>query len=125
MGLSNKLMGQVNLVRSGRQSINDRRSFTLTSGVLSQEPMKGSTSVSMVNAGVEAFVRAAALESREGFASTPSVSLGYRNVARAENGPLARHACRRSRTSLSRERRRHGDWANHRSSQARGEIMAV
>ena len=37
-------------------------SFTLTSGVLSQEPMQGSTSISMVNAGVEGFVRAAALE---------------------------------------------------------------
>jgi NAD(P)-dependent dehydrogenase (short-subunit alcohol dehydrogenase family) len=62
IGLSNKLMGQVNLVRIGRQYISDGGSFTLTSGVLSQEPMKGSTSISMVNAGVEAFVRAAALE---------------------------------------------------------------
>jgi NAD(P)-dependent dehydrogenase (short-subunit alcohol dehydrogenase family) len=62
IGLSNKLMGQVNLVRIGRLSINDRGSFTLTSGVLSQEPMKGSASISMVNAGVEGFVRAAALE---------------------------------------------------------------
>ncbi|MDE3219074.1 MAG: SDR family oxidoreductase, partial [Nitrospirota bacterium] len=33
-----------------------------TSGVLSQEPMKGSASISMVNAGLEGFVRAAALE---------------------------------------------------------------
>lgn len=62
VGLSNKLMGQVNLVRIGRQFINDRGSFTLTSGVLSWEPMKGSASISMVNAGVEGFVRAAALE---------------------------------------------------------------
>jgi len=61
-GLSNKLMGQVNLVRIGRQYISDGGSFTLTSGVLSQEPMQGSTSISMVNAGVEGFVRAAALE---------------------------------------------------------------
>jgi len=61
-GLSNKLMGQVNLVRIGRQYISDGGSFTLTSGVLSQEPMQGSTSFSMVNAGVEGFVRAAALE---------------------------------------------------------------
>ena len=62
LGLSNKLMGQVNHVRMGRQFINDRGSFTLTSGVLSQEPMKGSASISMVNAGIEGFVRAAALE---------------------------------------------------------------
>lgn len=59
---SNKLMGQVNLVRIGRQFIADGGSFTLTSGVLSHEPMKGSASISMVNAGLEGFVRAAALE---------------------------------------------------------------
>lgn len=62
LGLSNKLMGQVNLVRIGRQFANDRASFTLTSGVLSREPMKGSASISMVNAGLEGFTRAAALE---------------------------------------------------------------
>jgi NAD(P)-dependent dehydrogenase (short-subunit alcohol dehydrogenase family) len=59
---SNKLMGQVNLVRIGRHFIADGGSFTITSGVLSQEPMKGSASISMVNAGLEGFVRAAALE---------------------------------------------------------------
>ena len=62
VGLSNKLMGQVNLVRIGRQFVNERGSFTLTSGVLSHEPMRGSASISMVNAGLEGFVRAAALE---------------------------------------------------------------
>jgi NAD(P)-dependent dehydrogenase (short-subunit alcohol dehydrogenase family) len=62
LGLANKLMGQVNLVRLGYRSIRDGGSFTLTSGVLSREPMKGSASISMINAGVEGFVRAAALE---------------------------------------------------------------
>jgi len=62
LGLENKLMGQVNLVRVGQHSIREGGSFTLTSGVLSQRPMPGSASISMVNAGVEAFVRAAALE---------------------------------------------------------------
>ena len=62
IGLSNKLMGQANLVRIGRQFINERGSFTLTSGAASHEPMKGSTSFSMVNAGLDGFVRAAALE---------------------------------------------------------------
>ncbi|MBU5612434.1 short chain dehydrogenase [Geomonas azotofigens] len=61
-GLSGKLMGQVNLVRIGMNYINDNGSFTLTSGVLSHQPMPGSTSISMVNAGLEGFVRAAALE---------------------------------------------------------------
>lgn len=61
-GLSGKLMGQVNLVRVGMEYINDRGSFTLTSGILSHQPMPGSSSISMVNAGLEGFVRAAALE---------------------------------------------------------------
>jgi NAD(P)-dependent dehydrogenase (short-subunit alcohol dehydrogenase family) len=65
-GLGDKLMGQVNIVRIGRNYINDKGSFTLTSGVLSQNPIPGSSSVSMVNAGVEGFVRAAALEMRNG-----------------------------------------------------------
>ena len=55
-------MGQANLVRIGQRFIADGGSFTLTSGVLSQEPIKGSASISMVNAGLEGFVRAAALE---------------------------------------------------------------
>jgi len=62
VGLNNKLMGQVNLVRIGREYIADGGSFTLTSGVLSQKPTAGSSSISMVNAGLEGFVRAAALE---------------------------------------------------------------
>lgn len=66
VGLSSKLMGQVNLVRVGQRHINDNGSFTLTSGLLSREPMPGSSSISMVNAGVEGFVRAAALEMRRG-----------------------------------------------------------
>jgi len=58
----NKLMGQVNLVLIGRTYINDNGSFTLTSGVLAREPIPGSSAVSMVNAGLEGFVRAAQLE---------------------------------------------------------------
>ncbi len=60
--LANKLMGQVNIVRCGMDRINDRGSFTLTSGVLAGEPMPGSAAISLVNAGLEGFVRAAALE---------------------------------------------------------------
>jgi NAD(P)-dependent dehydrogenase (short-subunit alcohol dehydrogenase family) len=62
LGISGKLMGQINLIRVGLNYINDNGSFTLTSGVLSQQPMPGSSSISMVNAGIEGFVRAAALE---------------------------------------------------------------
>ena len=62
LGLGNKLMGQVNVVRLGYRSVRDGGSFTLTSGVLSREPIPGSASISLINAGLEGFVRAAALE---------------------------------------------------------------
>ena len=62
VGLKNKLMGQANVVRIGKSFITEQGSFTLTSGVLSQEPIKGSASISMVNAGLEGFVRAAAID---------------------------------------------------------------
>jgi NAD(P)-dependent dehydrogenase (short-subunit alcohol dehydrogenase family) len=62
----NKLMGQVNLVSIGRTYINDNGSFTLTSGVLARQPMPGSSAVSMVNAGIEGFARAAQLELERG-----------------------------------------------------------
>ncbi len=60
--LANKLMGQVNLVRYGMGSITDGGSFTLTSGVLAQHPIVGSAAISLVNAALEGFTRAAALE---------------------------------------------------------------
>ena len=62
----NKLMGQANLVRIGQSFINDNGSFTLTSGVLARDPMPGSSAISMVNAGLEGFVRAAQLELERG-----------------------------------------------------------
>lgn len=62
VSLSNKLMGQVNLVRHGIDAVRDEGSITLTSGVLSQEPIEGSAAISLVNSGLEGFVRAAALE---------------------------------------------------------------
>jgi NAD(P)-dependent dehydrogenase (short-subunit alcohol dehydrogenase family) len=60
--LDNKLMGQVNVVRLGFEHVRDGGSFTLTAGSLAQKPMPGSAAVSLVNAGIEGFARAAALE---------------------------------------------------------------
>lgn len=62
----NKLMGQVNLVRFGMEHVADGGSFTLTTGILARSPMPGSAAISMVNAGLEGFVRAAALEAPRG-----------------------------------------------------------
>jgi NAD(P)-dependent dehydrogenase (short-subunit alcohol dehydrogenase family) len=62
IGLADKLMGQVNLVLLGRDTIADGGSFTLTSGILTDDPIRYGTSASMVNGGLEAFARAAAIE---------------------------------------------------------------
>jgi len=62
VGLTNKLMGQVDLVRFGVEMLADGGSFTLTTGILSRQPMPGGAAISMVNAGLEGFVRGSALE---------------------------------------------------------------
>lgn len=64
--LSNKLMGQVNLVRTGLRHVRDNGSFTLTSGLLAKYPAKGSAAITLVNAGLEGFARVAALEAPRG-----------------------------------------------------------
>jgi len=62
IGLNDKLMGQVNLVLAGQHVINDGGSFTLISGVLSDDPIRWGSSASMVNAAIDAFVHAASIE---------------------------------------------------------------
>lgn len=62
IGLQSKLMGQVNLVLIGLNYINPAGSFTLTSGVLSHDPIRLGSSASMVNGALESFVKGAAIE---------------------------------------------------------------
>jgi NAD(P)-dependent dehydrogenase (short-subunit alcohol dehydrogenase family) len=62
LSLGNKLMGQVNLVRLGIDAVADGGAFVITAGVLSRSPMAGSAAVSLVNAALEGFAGAAALE---------------------------------------------------------------
>src|SRR6476620_8521716 len=66
LGLRSKLMGQVTLARIAKDHLRDGGSIVLTTGVLAMHPMLGSASISMVNAGLESFVRAAALEMPRG-----------------------------------------------------------
>jgi NAD(P)-dependent dehydrogenase (short-subunit alcohol dehydrogenase family) len=66
LGLANKLMGQVNLALLARDRLNDAGSITLIAGVLSQTPIAAGSSASMVNAAVEAFAMAAAIEMPRG-----------------------------------------------------------
>jgi len=64
--LKSKLMGQVNLVRIGLECVRANGSIAVTTGVLSHSPMPGSAAISLVNAGLEGFARAAALEAPRG-----------------------------------------------------------
>jgi NAD(P)-dependent dehydrogenase (short-subunit alcohol dehydrogenase family) len=62
MGLKSKLMGQVNLVLIGLKYMNNSGSFTLTSGILSDDPIIAGVSASMVNRAVDGFVIGSAIE---------------------------------------------------------------
>ena len=66
VGLRSKLMGQINLVLIGQHYINSRGSFTLISGILSDDPIKNSANVAAVNAAINGFVHAAAMELEHG-----------------------------------------------------------
>lgn len=62
LGLTNKLMGQINLVRIGTEHVRDGGAFVLCGGVVSRKPIVGGAALSVVNSALEGFVRAAALE---------------------------------------------------------------
>lgn len=61
-GLQDKLMGQVRLVLTGQAFVNAGGSFTLTSGILAQQPIRTGVNATAVNAALEGFVMAAANE---------------------------------------------------------------
>jgi NAD(P)-dependent dehydrogenase (short-subunit alcohol dehydrogenase family) len=60
--LSNKLMGQVNVVRFGVPKVNDGGVFVLTAGIYSQKPPPNATALAIANGALESFARAAALD---------------------------------------------------------------
>ncbi|MDH6152059.1 MULTISPECIES: short chain dehydrogenase [Paraburkholderia] len=62
VGLRDKLMGQINVVFSALPYVNDGGSFTLTSGILGDEPIPQGASATTVNLALEGFVRGAAIE---------------------------------------------------------------
>lgn len=66
LGLKSKLMGQVNLVRKGLKKLNPGGIIILTGGIFAHKPWPQTSNIAMVNAGLEGFVRAAALEMQDG-----------------------------------------------------------
>ena len=64
--IRHKLMGQVNLVRIARHYLRAKGSIVVTTGLLAREPWPGTVPTAMVNAALEGFVRAAALDMENG-----------------------------------------------------------
>jgi NAD(P)-dependent dehydrogenase (short-subunit alcohol dehydrogenase family) len=66
LGLTDKLLGQLQLALIGSRHLRDGGSITLTTGILTHEPIRTGVQATTVNAAVEGFVRAAALEMPRG-----------------------------------------------------------
>jgi len=75
IGIKSKLMGQVNLVRIGKDYLNANGSITLSTGVLADDPVLKTTSAAMVNGAIHSFTKAGALEIENGIRIN-TVSLG-------------------------------------------------
>lgn len=65
-GIRSKMMGQINLVLAGKKSIRDNGSFTLTSGILAEDPIRNGAALTMVNGAVNGFVLGASVELSRG-----------------------------------------------------------
>jgi len=62
IGLQDKLLGQVRLALAAQHHLNAGGSITLTSGIVSAQPIRDGVNATSVNAALEGFARAAALE---------------------------------------------------------------
>jgi NAD(P)-dependent dehydrogenase (short-subunit alcohol dehydrogenase family) len=65
-GLQDKVMGQVNLVLLGMAHVNDGGSFTLTSGILSRDPIRQGANAAACDGALDAFVIGSAIEMPRG-----------------------------------------------------------
>lgn len=90
VGIKNKLMSQINLVMVGKHFINNNGSFTLTSGFLSDDPIKGTINYSIANGGIDNFVFAASIELQRGIRiNAVSPGLVVENYDGNMNTPVA------------------------------------
>ncbi|WP_239256895.1 short chain dehydrogenase [Listeria ilorinensis] len=64
--IQSKLGGQINLVLIGINYVNDGGSFTLTTGIMMEDPIRQGASAAMANGAVTAFVKSAAIEMPRG-----------------------------------------------------------
>ncbi|WP_033961056.1 short chain dehydrogenase [Psychroserpens jangbogonensis] len=66
IGIKSKMMGQVNVVRIGKDYLNSEGSITLSTGILADDPVDMTTSAAMVNGAINSFAKAVALELEDG-----------------------------------------------------------
>lgn len=81
-GLTDKVMGQVELVRQGLDFVTDGGSFTLMTGILARRPIPTGTVASLANGAIEAFTKATSIELPRGIrinTVSPSVLLEATN----------------------------------------------
>lgn len=65
-GIKGKMMGQINLVLIGKNYINENGSFTLTTGILFEDPIQGAVNSTTVNNAIHGFVLSASRELKRG-----------------------------------------------------------
>ncbi len=65
-GINHKVLPQVNLVLEGFDYMNDGGSFTLTSGVLNRDPIRGGSCAAAANGAIDGFVLGAAVDMPRG-----------------------------------------------------------
>ncbi|MFC7640566.1 SDR family oxidoreductase [Streptosporangium lutulentum] len=114
-GLESKLLGQVRLLRRALEHVRDGGSITLTGGTF-EKPTPGSAFGALVNAGLEAFVRAAAIEMPRGL-RVNVISPGWvrrRSKSSAWTAPTARRSARSPAPTSRSSRERPGERSSSR-----------
>lgn len=85
LGLTDKVMGQINVVLEGFNYVNDGGSFTLTSGVLDRDPIRLGVGAATANGALGGFVVGSAIEMPRGIRINV-VSPGLLDVSEARYG---------------------------------------
>ncbi len=84
--ISSKIIWQFNLVHVALRHLNPKGFITLTSGMMAQEPLPGAVPTAIADAGVEGFVRAAALDLAESGIRINAVSPIFINITARKMG---------------------------------------
>lgn len=87
IGLNDKLLGQVRLALLGQHHLNDGGSITLTTGIVSEEPIRAGANASAVNRAIEGFMQGAAFELKRGLRIN-AVSPNVLSESWADYGPF-------------------------------------